>query len=83
METRTAIIAKSGMTDLSSGIFRKIRIPAENTRSYVHESVLFTGVDKPKQADSMYETDLFRCFWGSVKPESRRNGFNRTCNDFK
>ena len=24
----------------------------------------FTGVDKPKQADSMYETDLFRCFWG-------------------
>ena len=36
----------------------------------------FTGVDKPKQADSMYETDLFRCFWGSVKPESRRNGFN-------
>lgn len=36
----------------------------------------FTGVDKPKQADSIYETDLFRDFWGSVKPESRRNGFN-------
>ena len=36
----------------------------------------FTGVDKPKQADSMYETDLFRDFWGSIKPESRRNGFN-------
>ena len=36
----------------------------------------FTGVDKPEQADYMVATDLFRDFWGSVKPESRRNGFN-------
>lgn len=36
----------------------------------------FTGVDKPKQAGYMVATDLFRDFWGSVKPESRRNGFN-------
>ena len=36
----------------------------------------FTGVDKPKQAGSLYETDLFRYFRGSIKPQSCRNRFN-------
>lgn len=72
--------SRNGSESLAGSKYRKCL--------FIHKGVLpanqasmspiqpFTGVDKPEKAGSEVETDLFRCFWGSVKPESRRNGFN-------